>query len=88
MASSAEVVVEGTKLKAANFLQAFIASWEFDAFVAMARRHRATRATAKSPGRHGASGLGARGEVKRHMVTGTGDSGVRTSSGDSDAAHK
>ena len=39
MDSSATVVVEGTKLRASSFLAAFIASWEFDAFIDMARTH-------------------------------------------------
>jgi len=38
MESNPWIVVEGTKLRAEAFLSAFIASWEFAAFVDMARR--------------------------------------------------
>lgn len=79
METTACVVVEGSKVTARNFLSAFIASWEFEAFVEMAKRYRGRRAKAAAAESHGSgdampaaarlSALGARGRVKTALVT-------------------
>lgn len=85
METTACVVVEGSKVTARNFLSAFIASWEFEAFVEMAKRYRGRRAKAAEPHFSGdampaaarLSALGARGRVKTALVTQQAPPGVR-----------
>ena len=56
MTSDATIDVDGAKVTAAAFLAAFIASWEFDAFIDMARRFATAAKLANSGDLAGALG--------------------------------